>query len=106
MSERVGEMDQKQFGTGFPASGALLLVTLIFGTLFVVQHPFHVRRPSVDEESLDSRDEDVTARLWEDPFSAMQRKRLEPARNSSLPRSDHSPDSLAEEIARAQVQGS
>ncbi len=70
-------MDQKQSGgPGFPASGSLLLITLIFGALFIAQHPFHGQRPSVDTKDIDSSVDHnyVNARLWEDPFTAIQKK--------------------------------
>ena len=54
-------------------------ITLIFGTLFVAQNPFHEQRPDKNGTHRNSPAEihDVDARLWQDPLEAIVQHALE-----------------------------
>ncbi len=91
-------MEQKKSGSTLPISGGLLLFTIIFGTLFVTQHPFHVKRTSgthIHETSSDA----VPARLWEDPFSALENSILG-NKPFKYPQEGHQPADLASMIKK------
>ena len=65
--------DEKSI-SGIPISGALAVVALILGLLVIPQEPFKASRPPKTPEKTNSalhEREDVQARLWQDPFSAV-----------------------------------
>ena len=91
-----GQVEQKRSGALFPVSGGILLFTLIFGALFVTQKPFHVRRSrGVLEYSEYSAGAGVPARLWQDPFAAVEQGVREMKKAPDYPETGHRPESLA-----------
>lgn len=59
--------------SGIPISGALATIALILGIIVIPQLPFKPSRPipPVTSKSALHEGEDVQARLWQDPFSAV-----------------------------------
>ena len=68
--------DEKSI-SGIPISGALAVFAFILGLLVIPQAPFKASRPTPPEEirSALHEGEDVQARLWQDPFSAVMTHR-------------------------------
>ena len=96
-----GQMEQKKSGALFPVSGGILLFTLIFGALFVTQKPFHVKRTSgVLKYSEYSSGTGVPARLWQDPFAAVEQAARESNRLPSYPLEGHRLTDLGSGVSR------
>jgi len=61
--------------SGIPISGALMIVALILGLVVIPQQPYQSSRPKPPDQfecSLDM-EENVQARLWQDPFAAVMK---------------------------------
>jgi hypothetical protein len=82
--------------SGIPISGALAVIALILGILVIPQTPFKGSRPKSPETVISTlhEGEDVQARLWQDPFSAVMNHRREMANVSD----GHDLTNLAEQI--------
>ena len=65
--------------SGIPISGALAVVALILGFLVIPQEPFKASRPKSQDKSVPCihEEEDVRARLWQDPFAAVDTQRAD-----------------------------
>lgn len=97
-------MEQKNSGNIFPVSGGILLFTLLFGTIFVSQHPFHARRTEEKGRKQILGDAGrIPARLWEDPFSAVLRAGVHPDDNTT--QGNHRIENLVNEINRFSLRG-
>ncbi|MCD6271313.1 MAG: hypothetical protein J7K30_00360 [Deltaproteobacteria bacterium] len=72
---------------GSPIPGVAIVIALIVGVLFVTNIPYKSSRPKSPDvfKPLSSDTEDVRARLWEDPFAAVERhrKKLESGKHES-----------------------
>jgi hypothetical protein len=66
-------------GSAFSTSGIITVVILLVGAIVVSQFPLDVRRPGVTEKvpTVSSGSQSVEARLWQDPFAAVERYREE-----------------------------
>ncbi|MBL0700691.1 MAG: hypothetical protein JJV92_07410, partial [Desulfosarcina sp.] len=84
---------------GSPIPGVAIVIALIVGVLFVTDIPYKSSRPKNpdDVKPLSSDTEDVRARLWEDPFTAVKRhrKKLESGKHKSC---QHNEQRLIREI--------
>ena len=99
----------KREGSAFPASGITAIVLILAGTVFVGQFPLDIRRPDVTEK-VSTGIQDVEARLWQDPFAAVERYRQEQgvvsrrpndiASVSELEALLHGPQVLAKELLK------
>ncbi len=99
-------MEQKKSGALFPVSGGILLFTLIFGALFVTQKPFHVKRTSgILKCPEHSQGTGVPARLWQDPFAAVEQAALESKSHPSYPLEGHRPMNLRICVSRILGEG-
>jgi hypothetical protein len=67
--------DREKEAAGFPFGGAVVILAILFGYLIIPDQPFKTSRQEMPEapksEALKSTA--VAARLWEDPFAAVQR---------------------------------
>ena len=69
-------MEQKDTPlSGLPISGGIVAIALLMGLGLVSQLPFHSSRPKHAEYLKETLigGEDIQARLWQDPFAAIQR---------------------------------
>ena len=99
-------MEQKRSGAVFPVSGGILLFTLIFGALFVTQKPFHVRRSrGILKYSEYSMGAGVPARLWQDPFAALEHGVRERKMAPDYPEAGHCLKNLADSISHCLTDG-
>jgi len=66
-------------GSAFSTSGIITVVILLVGAIVVSQFPLDVRRPEVTEKvpTIFPGIQNVEARLWQDPFAAVERHRQE-----------------------------
>jgi len=76
--------NQQRQGPGLPISGGAVVIALILGSVFVQQPAFKGSRPKVSGHGVSTSAglEDVQARLWEDPFAAVRRHRIENPENA------------------------
>jgi hypothetical protein len=87
--------DEKSI-SGIPVSGILAAIALILGIIVIPQLPFKASRPAPTQtaKSIVHEGEDVQARLWQDPFSAV----LTHGRNMASDAPDHGINQLAKQI--------
>ncbi|MDM0073595.1 hypothetical protein QTH90_04325 [Variovorax sp. J2P1-59] len=73
------DKESKSGSGGFPNNGIVAVVLLAAGVLFVRESPLQTTRLPVNEPRLEQRytKQDVDARLWQDPFSAVAKYRSE-----------------------------
>ena len=92
--------DDEKSISGIPISGALAIVALIVGFLVIPQEPFKASRPNIPVKlrSVPHGGEDVQARLWQDPFSAVKIHTDDIPSNP--PSHGHKVADLAEQITR------
>src|SRR5262249_6596414 len=66
-------------GSAFSTSGILAVTILLVGAIVVSQFPLDIRRPEVTEKvpTVSTGIQNVEARLWQDPFAAVERHRQE-----------------------------
>lgn len=100
---------ESKSGGGIPSGGIIAIVMLAAGVLFIREVPLETTRLPVNEPHIQhaSTMQDVDARLWQDPFSAVARTREEAqkrdpvqAKAAALMRT---PDQLLDDMARRQV---
>ena len=60
----------------FPFSGGAAVILLALGVFIIADNPFHPTRPEVTN-NLTTNTENVRARLWQDPFEAVELHRKE-----------------------------
>jgi hypothetical protein len=72
------EKESKPAG-GIPSGGIMAIVMLAAGFLFIRAVPLEATRPPVNEPKIQqtSTEQDMDARLWQDPFGAVARAREE-----------------------------
>src|SRR5262245_5112334 len=105
-------------GAAFSTSAIITVVILLVGAVVVSQFPLDVRRPEITEQvpTVSTGIQNVEARLWEDPFAAVERhlrgrsvasSRLGGPKVSHVEEHSHTPDGLAKALnERLQNNGS
>ncbi|XHS76516.1 hypothetical protein ACFJGW_12330 [Burkholderiaceae bacterium UC74_6] len=78
------DKESKPGGGAFPSNGIVAVVLLVAGALFVREAPLQNTRPASNEARLERRDtggtkaeQNVEARLWQDPLGAVAKFRAE-----------------------------
>ncbi|HYP71002.1 MAG TPA: hypothetical protein VEP93_08955, partial [Variovorax sp.] len=70
-------MDKESKSGGPSPSGIVAILMLTAGVLFIREVPLETTRLPVNEPRIQSIEQDVDARLWQDPFGAVARARKE-----------------------------
>ena len=84
--------DSKQPFSNLTGRGLLMLATLMVGSYFLFpEAPFQDSRPSVERSSPERNhsEQDINARLWEDPFAAIQGELRSSGAGTPCSRDDH-----------------
>lgn len=70
------DKDDKSSG-GLPSGGLVMVALVAAGALFISSAPLETSRPALADSQLERRDalQNVDARLWQDPFSAVAKAR-------------------------------
>jgi len=71
------EKDSKPASGGWPGNGVVMLLLVAMGAFFLREAPLEGSRPAANEPRLEQRfgEQDIDARLWQDPFGAVARAR-------------------------------
>jgi hypothetical protein len=99
---------ESKSGGGLPTNGLVAVALLIAGALFVREVPLEATRPPSGEPRVAQHFslQDIDARLWQDPFGAVERGRAEerkakPERDpATIDSSQRTPEKLAADIRR------
>jgi len=91
--------NQKPEKTNLTVTGGLIVVALLMSVLFVAQLPLKSSRPVFQgHDGFLYRSEDISARLWEDPFAPVQKDPKSKKKIHIDRAGDHRIQSLADQI--------
>jgi hypothetical protein len=76
------DRETKAGGSALSGNGMVAVLVLAAGAFVLHETPFQGTRPAANESRIDQRfaEQDVDARLWQDPFGAVERGREELAK--------------------------
>ncbi len=98
--------ESKTGSGGFPSNGIIAIVVVVAGVLFVREAPLETTRLPVNEAHVVQHHsmQDVDARLWQDPLTAVAKYRAEARKEEPKKLEDddnlHSAKGLLEEVAK------